>query len=60
MKKNYYAIRKEEIREAAIEWQLEFINGKCDWLSIADAGTKFEKLGRRFGLLREFHENGIC
>ena len=30
------------------------------YAELAEAGKHFEKLGKRFGLLREFKENGIC
>lgn len=59
MKKTYYE-RKEEIRQEAIEWQLNFANNNYSWGDLYEWGNYFYKLGKRYGLLREFHENGIC
>lgn len=55
-----YQQRKEEARERAIEWQRDFENQNYYWSELADWAEHFEKLGRRYGLLREFRENGIC
>lgn len=57
---NYYQRRKEQVRQEAIEWQLDFNNHNYSWGELAIWGEHFERLGRRYGLLREFHENGIC
>ena len=55
-----YQRRKEEIREQAIEWQHNFCDNNYDMLELANTQNNFAKLGKRYGLLREFHENGIC
>lgn len=55
-----YAVRKAEVREEAIDWQLDFENHDYSWGELADWQTYFETLGRRYGLLTEFRENGIC
>lgn len=57
---NYYQKRKEQIRQEAIEWQLDFSNHNYSWGELAVWQEHFERLGRRYGLLREFHENAIC
>lgn len=57
---NYYQKRKEQIRQEAIEWQLDFSNHNYSWGELAIWQEHFERLGRRYGLLREFHENAIC
>lgn len=54
-----YKERKEAARQEAIDWQLEAANKNMSYGELADAGNHFEELGRRYGLLREFHENGI-
>lgn len=54
-----YAEKKAKAREEAIEWQR-----KCSvediYMSVyVHYSFYFEKLGKRYGLLREFRENGI-
>jgi len=55
-----YAERKERAREKAIDWQLNESNKPMSWGEVAEWSNYFEKLGRRYGLLREFRENAIC
>lgn len=55
-----YQQRKEEAREKAIEWQYDFCNHNYSWGELAYWDNYFEKLGKRYGLLKEFRENGIC
>ena len=57
---NTYQQRKAEARERAIEWQYDFCNHNYSWGELAYWGDYFERLGKRYGLLREFRENGIC
>lgn len=59
MKKTYQE-RKEEIRNEAIEWQYDFSNHNYSYYELMEFGEYFYKLGKRYGLLKEFHENGIC
>lgn len=54
-----YERGKENARAEAMRWQYEFANGAKDWGDVWDAWDYFEKLARRFGLVREFRENGI-
>ena len=56
-----YAIAKEKARQQAIEWQIDYAlaNEGMSYSELADAGKHFRKLGKRFGLLREFRENAI-
>lgn len=54
-----YYEKKAEIREQAIMWQLDFNNHNYSWLELANFGDYFYKQGKRYGLLREFRENGI-
>lgn len=52
--------RKEVLRAIAKEWQIHF--GEFDYsaLEVAEWTNFFETYGRKYGLLREFRENGIC
>lgn len=54
-----YQHRKEQAREEAREWQLHFWDSDHSWSELAEENQRFERLGRRYGLLREFRENGI-
>lgn len=56
---NKYQLLKEQAREKSINYQIEqsgtaFAYGECFYWS-----NYFEKLGRRYGLLKEFRENGV-
>lgn len=53
-----YEKRKEEIREQAKEWQAS--EKIYSWGEIAEKEDYFYTQGKKYGLLREFHENGIC
>lgn len=55
-----YKDQKEQARNKAIDWQLDFANHNYSWGELANWGEYFERLGRRYGLLKEFRENGIC
>ena len=55
-----YCDRKARARNKAIEWQIDFENHNYSWEELAEWGSHFEKLGKRYGLLTEFRENGIC
>ena len=57
--KTTYETKKEMARQEAIDWQ----NGLRDnrsYEEMREAAEHFEKLGKRYGLLKEFRENGIC
>lgn len=55
-----YKERKEEIRQQAIDWQLDFNNHNYSYYDLMMWGDYFYKNGKRYGLLKEFKENGIC
>ena len=55
-----YAERKAEVREEAIQWQADFGDRVMTWGEVVEETGRFERLGRRYGLLTEFRENGIC
>lgn len=50
---------KEKVRQMAIDWQLNDANNAASYMELAEIGNLFYKLGKRFGLLTEFRENGI-
>ena len=54
-----YRERKEAAREQAIEFQLSHGDHSYSWGELATLGSYFEKMGKRYGLLKEFRENGI-
>ena len=55
-----YAERKEEIRNEAIEYQMSWQDHCYSYEGIIIMAEYFERMGRRYGLLREFRENAIC
>lgn len=55
-----YSEEKEKIRNEAIEWQMSFEDINYSWGEVIEAQGYFRKKGKRYGLLREFHENAIC
>lgn len=52
-----YQIEKGKIRQEAIEWQNNF--DSCSWEEMIHIESYFEKMARRYGLIKEFKENGI-
>ena len=58
--KEYYNRMKRRARDTALCWQEEFANKSMSWGELAEAQSYFEKLGKKYGLLAEFRENGIC
>ena len=56
---NKYKRGKARAIEAAIEWQISLYDRAVSWQEEAQEGARFEKLGKRYGLLKEFRENGI-
>lgn len=55
-----YAEKKENLRDLAIEYSNNVGNTCLSYGELAKIGDFFEKNGKRYGLLREFKENGIC
>lgn len=53
-----YSIKKSIARQAAIDWQYES-NYDISMGELLRVISRFYKLGKRYGLLREFRENGI-
>lgn len=56
----YYQRMKRRARNTAIHWQEKFSEKSMSYEELAKAQSYFEKLGKRYGLLAEFRENGIC
>lgn len=54
-----YAREKENARQKAIEWQLDFNNHNYSWGELAAFAEYFTKLAKRYGLTEEFRENGM-
>lgn len=58
--KEKYIKGKARARDKAVEWQLETSEMSLSYEGLMIASNYFEKLGKRYGLLTEFRENGIC
>lgn len=56
---NKYQKAKAAAREAAIRWQHEASQRADSWSDLAEAAAYFERLARRYGLIKEFRENSI-
>lgn len=54
-----YAEKKARARDIAIEFSIMPFP-VMTWGEYAEIDAHFRALGKRFGLLREFRENGIC
>ena len=54
-----YKEKKEKVRKEAIEWQNEFAKHNYSYGELACYQNYFENKGKRYGLIREFKENGI-
>lgn len=58
MAKTYQEL-KNKAREEAKAWQLDFANNNYSYEEIGNVGEYFIKLAKRYGLTKEFKENGI-
>lgn len=54
-----YAREKENARQKAVEWQLDFNNHNYSYGELIYFAEYFTKLAKRYGLTEEFRENGI-
>lgn len=59
MKRTYYNRLKAAARTEAIERQFTYGDESMSYSELAEAGERFYTLGKRYGLLKEFRENGI-
>lgn len=55
-----YAERKADLEAQAVDYSHVFSDMIISWGESAYISDFFERNGRRYGLLREFRENGIC
>ena len=58
MAKTYQEL-KNKAREEAKAWQLDFANNNHSYEELSEAQLEFVKLAKRYGLTKEFKENGI-
>ena len=56
---NRYYKLKEKIRQKAINWQNNFSNNSYSYMDLDYALEYFEAKAKRYGLIKEFKENGI-
>ena len=56
--RNYY-IGKQQARQKAIEYQIEIMDKIMSWGELVAWTELFYKLGKRFGLIKEFKENWV-
>ena len=56
---NNYQKQKGKARQKAIDWQLDFNNHNYSWGELVEFQGYFEKLAKRYGLVKEFRENCI-
>ena len=56
---NKYQKGKEKTRNAAIDWQSDFDNHNYSYGELAYFSDYFETKARRYGLVKEFREEGI-
>lgn len=55
-----YQERKGSLKDIAIEWSNNFSQYSWSWNEMAEICSYFYENGKRYGLLKEFKENGIC
>lgn len=55
-----YQIGKKKAQAQAVSFSNTFANTNLSWADIARYEKRFQRLGKRYGLLREFRENGLC
>lgn len=58
--KERYKIGKAKAYNEAVNWSLDFNNNVYYWSDLTYYSMYFHKQGKRYGLLKEFHENAIC
>lgn len=59
VRRGTYAEQKTQVHDIAVAVSNMDCSG-LSWSELFHLGEWFNKFGRRFGLLREFRENGIC
>jgi hypothetical protein len=56
---NKYQRAKARVRDMAVEWQNDFCNNDYSYADLIRWEDHFRSLAKRYGLVREFEENGI-
>ena len=56
---NYYNKKKEELRDEAIQWSYDTSERTMSYYDLMVEQSYFYEKGKRYGLIREFRENGI-
>ena len=59
IKVSEYQLNKGKARQQAMDWQRDQALYGCDYLTLFKMQEKFIRLGKRYGLLKEFREEGI-
>lgn len=54
-----YQKAKQRAIDKAINWQTDFENHNYSYGELVEWQSYFEGLAKRYGLIREFRENGI-
>lgn len=54
-----YKEKKSEARSEAIEWQYAFSDRDISWEELSEEIEHFAKLAKRYGLTREFKQEGV-
>lgn len=54
-----YQQEKERARQKAIDWQYGFTDHNYSYGELADWAAYFERLAKRYGLIKEFRANAI-
>ena len=55
-----YTEKKANLEDLAKDWQNNFAYYPWSYGELAEIENYFLKNAKRYGLLKEFHENGIC
>lgn len=55
-----YQERKQATREEAMEWQDILSECSCSYGELLEIEQHLSRLAKRYGLVQEFRENGIC
>ena len=56
---NKYTRGKARTRELAIQLQADLSESSISYAELAEIQIKLKKLGKQYGLIREFKENGL-
>lgn len=57
--KNNYQVQKARAEEKAIQWQHNASEKQYSYGELYEFGAYFERLAKRYGLIKEFRKNGI-